>query len=306
MPDYAYSVAVRGGLAYIACAIAGLVVVDVSVPTAPAIIGQEPLPGRVWDVALEGDYAYLAEGTALNDGGLYVVDISDPSDPVLTGSMAAHGDAYGVSVVGTYAYLADDYFGVNVVDVSNPAAPTSVRLLGTPGRKQDAFAQGDVLYVTDGPTGLTVADISLPLAAHTLGGIETIDFAYGVTADQEAVYVADRGGGLVVVPRHCPAAAALPEVAPASGPLALRLSPNPAWGRVRIDFAAGVERGPEPATLRVFDVMGRERQRFVTVGSHTLDWDGFDASGRPLPAGVYWLELTTHGQRTTAKLTRAR
>jgi len=81
----------------------------------------------------------------------------------------------------------------------------------------------------------------------------------------------------------------------AEGPLAIpeiRARPNPAGaGNVTIDF-----RVPRPQrwTLDVFDAAGRRvaavdaREGF---GDVTLQWDGRDGSGRPLPSGVYFLRL---------------
>jgi YVTN family beta-propeller protein len=69
----------------------------------------------------------------------------------------------------------------------------------------------------------------------------------------------------------------------------IRALPNPARGLVRVTFAATEGRG---ARLRLFDVTGRRVRQFevpAAPGSveHVVDWDGLDASGRPVPAGVY-------------------
>ncbi|MCB1164446.1 S8 family peptidase [bacterium] len=67
--------------------------------------------------------------------------------------------------------------------------------------------------------------------------------------------------------------------------LQLGASPNPAIDSVRLSFA-GV-RG-EGAQLAIFDVRGRRLRAFrLSGGEGALVWDGRDASGRPLPAGIY-------------------
>ncbi len=40
--------------------------------------------------------------------------------------------------------------------------------------------------------------------------------------------------------------------------------------------------------------------------SGTLFWDGLDATGDELPAGVYWLELSAGGRRASTKIIRSR
>jgi hypothetical protein len=89
--------------------------------------------GRARDIALSGNYAYLASGT----NGLLIYDISNPALPVNVGH--AKGDnaeinAFAVAVSGNYAFVTSTQTqgaGLNVYDVSNPAAPTNVGSLNS-------------------------------------------------------------------------------------------------------------------------------------------------------------------------------
>ena len=56
----------------------GLQVVNIANPAAPAAVGFYDTPGDAYDVAVAGDYAYVADGTA----GLRVVNIANPAKPV--------------------------------------------------------------------------------------------------------------------------------------------------------------------------------------------------------------------------------
>ena len=40
------------------------------------------------------------------------------------------------------------------------------------------------------------------------------------------------------------------------------------------------------------------------VGRHVVTWDGRDAAGRPVPAGVYFVRLDAGSHRQNAKLVR--
>ena len=95
--------------------------------------------------------------------------------------------------------------------------------------------------------------------------------------------------------------------APAAARLALQAAPNPFNPRTEIRFTL-TEAGP--ARLEILDVRGRRLARPVDGelpgGEHRVRWDGRDADGRPLPAGVYLARLTTASARQTLKLVLAR
>ena len=80
-------------------------------------------------------------------------------------------------------------------------------------------------------------------------------------------------------------------------PLALRLRnphPNPATAGSRVSFAL-----PQGGTvdLSVYSLDGRHQRSLLSgttvAGVHLIDWDGRDASGQTVPAGVYYLRLVT-------------
>ena len=70
-----------GNYAYVADSFNGLAIVNISNPTAPALAGSYDTVGHVEDVAIVGNYAYVADGI-----GLVILNISDPTTPTLAGS----------------------------------------------------------------------------------------------------------------------------------------------------------------------------------------------------------------------------
>lgn len=106
-----------------------------------------------------------------------------------------------------------------------------------------------------------------------------------------------------------PAAVAAMPAAPAIGPpLALELpAPNPSSGACRIRFTAPAG---APATLCVLDVGGRAVATLVrkhpAAGTTEVSWDGLDARGRRVGAGVYFIRLDAGGETRTTKLVRVR
>jgi hypothetical protein len=98
-----------------------------------------------------------------------------------------------------------------------------------------------------------------------------------------------------------------PVIDPAPPPVfAFRLGPNPFRGTARIDLSL-----PKPGLvdLRIYDLGGREVRTLVSshlaAVPHTLTWDGRDASGDRVPAGVYFVRLRMpdrEGRLTLVKL----
>jgi len=98
----ARDVAVAGDYAHI---LEGYVIqiVDVSNPFAPIEKGAYYTQDLTYDVAIAGEYAYLAARSI----GLRVVDVSNPDHPFEVGYYITSGFAGGVTVFGDYIYLAD-------------------------------------------------------------------------------------------------------------------------------------------------------------------------------------------------------
>jgi len=83
-----------------------------------------PIPGLANSVAVSGDFAFVAAGSA----GLQVVHVSpDRTSAQIISSLSITGNANDVKVVGNTAYIAMGNAGLAVVDVTNPLTP---QLLG--------------------------------------------------------------------------------------------------------------------------------------------------------------------------------
>ncbi|MEO0189704.1 MAG: C25 family cysteine peptidase [candidate division WOR-3 bacterium] len=86
--------------------------------------------------------------------------------------------------------------------------------------------------------------------------------------------------------------------------LALNIYPNPFRSVLRISYA--VCRNAQEVGLRIYDITGRLVRDFSRLTTHDLQntemtWDGSDDLGRRLPAGVYFIQLTTEDFKTVKK-----
>ncbi|MBC8427778.1 carboxypeptidase regulatory-like domain-containing protein [bacterium] len=191
--------------------------------------------GSVYDVFVQGDYAYVCAGgtliifdvsapsnptkvgyVALPDialgvyvegsyayvacsNGLRVINVSDPENPFEVGFCDTPYHAYGVYVEGIYAYVANGYYGLRVIDVSDPENPFEVGFYDTPDYAEGVYVEGIYAYVANGYYGLRVIDVSDPENPFEVGFYDTPDYAEGVYVEGIYAYVANGYYGLRVI-----------------------------------------------------------------------------------------------------------
>jgi len=129
-----------------------LEVADISVPGRPTKLSKVLTPGVVWDIAVNGDYAYVANFSA----GLRVIDISDSSNLQEVGSLNTEGTALGVVISGQYIYLTVGEAGFRVIDISTPETPVEVGSWDTNGTARGLAVSGNLVFVADAEQELIV------------------------------------------------------------------------------------------------------------------------------------------------------
>ncbi len=117
-PGRAFAVKVERTYAYVAD-YAGdrLVVIDVSNPAEPVLLGSCSTPLNPTDLSISGDYIYVAN----RNYGMRVIDITDPYAPVEVGIYDTPGRAFGVKAIGDLAYVADYTCGFVILEFLGPA-----------------------------------------------------------------------------------------------------------------------------------------------------------------------------------------
>lgn len=138
-------------------------VLDISDPANPVPRGS--LPSFAWgsDVAVAGNYAYVAD----YGGGLHVIDITDPASPQRVGGIdkpeqpagTSHIQGQHLVVSGNYAYVAQDWWDpqarmnrgrLEVIVIANQANPRRVGGVQTKGSAGGVVVSGGRAYVADG------------------------------------------------------------------------------------------------------------------------------------------------------------
>ena len=126
-------------------------------------LGGNAAPNDASDIAVSGDYAYVADGV----NGFRVFNIETPSAPQLIATLATSGVANGVTLSGSKAYVSDTETGLHVIDISTPALPT---LLGSVEMTAyNCAVQGNYAYVAAGTSMLQVVNVSNPANPTIVG-----------------------------------------------------------------------------------------------------------------------------------------
>ena len=151
------------------------------------LIGHYDTPNYAFEVAISGNYAYVADFQA----GLRIIDISNPASPHEVGFYDTLEYAEGVAVNGNYAYVTDTYDGFCIIDISNPVSPQKVGLYNTLGTVFDIAISGNYVYIANWDAGLRIIDISNPAIPQEVGFYDTPGYAYGVAVSENYAYIAD-------------------------------------------------------------------------------------------------------------------
>lgn len=152
-----YAVAVRGSLAVFGRG-GELVVVDVSDPSRPQMLGSVQLPGEIRDVVLAADRAFVAADSA----GLQIIDLAEPGRPVAVGARRFQDRADGVFADENHIYVAARSLGLRILDASDPSE--EVGHIITPDEAVDVVVRDGFAYVSAWYESMRVIDVSDPTA----------------------------------------------------------------------------------------------------------------------------------------------
>lgn len=158
-----------------------------------ALVGHLIAPSQAYDVVINGNYAYVANGTA----GLMVADISDSSMPEEVTSLSLPGNSTAMCQQGSYLYIADRGDTMRVVSISTPTNPTQVgKVALSVDQPRGLYVTGSRAYVACRGTGVEIVDISTPSSPLVIGSFDTPGQAYDIVVEDTFAYIADGTLGL--------------------------------------------------------------------------------------------------------------
>lgn len=193
-------VSVSGGRAYVAAGSEGLLIIDISTPTAPKYLGRYSQGENIWDVEVSDGLAYV-----VYDGGLRIIEVTDPAAPWQIGAPPSNFTAARtLSLRDNYVYLGGNDSGgkISIFNVSNPTAPTSIFTTYAPGLQQAAsegvrsiISTTNMIFISVGNAGFYVWRPSL---VPTDGSIVDTTSASDMAVAGNYAYLADSAGGLAI------------------------------------------------------------------------------------------------------------
>ena len=158
---------VANGLAYIAGYPDGLMTIDIHIPTAPTLVGQNPTLGGSAGLQLVGEQLYAITSSSC----LQIISLSAPTGPALLGSYNAIPGIDGVAVANGIAHIGLYSSGFQLVDVHDPARPIARGAYFIGGAPKRMQLVGQRAYVVGGNSGLNILDTTDVDNPIRLGGI---------------------------------------------------------------------------------------------------------------------------------------
>jgi photosystem II stability/assembly factor-like uncharacterized protein len=200
--------AIAGDLGYLAIG-PRLVIIDLSNPSTPEMLGQSDLlPGLVDAILLLDHYAYLF----INQAGLAILDVSEPKQPILINSLPLPNEVSEVYRREHLIYLAERDCSQNpcsgalrILSVADPVQPQELGKLITKDPVDRIEFSGELAVLVEkaclGQTcegGLRIVEAANPASPHEIAYLEMPERVITIEIANNYAYVAHARGISVV------------------------------------------------------------------------------------------------------------
>jgi len=175
-----------------------LEIADISNPATPTMVTTVLMPEIVQDVAVRGDFAYVASN------GLRILDISNLPAVTEVGYCCV-GYVWGVTVNGNYAYTRDHWGNMSIIDISDPSIPSRISTFSTDGVTRQITVKNDVAYIASWSGGIYIVDVSTPSHPTLIGRFDLEPDAFGIDIQNEYAFVGASHDGFIVLDVSNPA-----------------------------------------------------------------------------------------------------
>jgi hypothetical protein len=189
----------------------GLEVIDVSVASAPRLVGnldlgKDLLPREIAVTA--NGYALVCQSTdTWKSGALAVIDVgSDPGHPSETGRLVrTDGGFDGIALSGNLACVYQMSIGrMSMIDVSNPGSPVvlGAYTTGSIYQYRDMHQSAGLVGISNAGGGFSLYSVAAPSAPAPLGSFDTPDevgWGNNIAVSGDRVYMACYSDGLRIM-----------------------------------------------------------------------------------------------------------
>lgn len=186
-------------LVYLAAGTAGVILVDVADPAAPATAAVVPLGGITVTVSAINASLAVAGRRGGVSAGITFLDVTTPSGPFARGSVNYPFvlDPRALAVRDTFVFIADEVLGLVSAGFGNPDAPA---LIGSPSGAgaRDLDLSGTSLILGNGSGGVQVADVTNPAFPVLLATVPSPPVFGVAQLGQTALALLGDGGALAI------------------------------------------------------------------------------------------------------------
>jgi|GEM_PF-1088697 len=216
------ALAISGPYAYVGSG-SNVLIIDVSNPLSNPILGSVPTPGSPFDIAVSGNYAYVAEGSF----DLQVIDVTNPTSPALLGGTSMPLGSLQVAANNSHVYITQ---AVSIVRAF--VTPPDLEVLPTQCSAGACTTDAGGPYETCGGACVqldgTLSDVGVNASWSTSGSgtfspdNTTLDAVYCPSAAD----VAAGSVTLTLVPESCPSDDVILTISPPVPVVAIDVDPN--------------------------------------------------------------------------------
>jgi hypothetical protein len=125
---------------------AGLLIIDVSDITSPALKGNIYISGFATGLAVLDNHVFLLEDTF----GLKIIDVSSAEKPVLSGGLEIGNHSTDVILEDNYAYISNGYDGLKKIYLTDLKKPEIVDNIETNGFVKSLFLSDKYIFLAAG------------------------------------------------------------------------------------------------------------------------------------------------------------
>ncbi len=188
LPGIPKGIAISGSHAFVAANNEGLLVIDISDPLEPEMVGQMDDGENYYTVTVRDILAFV-----LNSGGLQILDVSVPTNPQLLGNCDPNEYFQAMLVFENYVYVTT-LNELMIFDITNLADPQVVSSLTFPYNDWttmpgELVLEGQVLFVGTRNAGLQTVDVSNPSDPTIVGSFPLAEQVTGIALHENHAYL---------------------------------------------------------------------------------------------------------------------
>ncbi len=205
LPGLVKEIQVKENRVYLTCLTGGMVIVDLTDPFHPTLLGTYnrpwPFAGNAntmaTDVVVVEQTAFIAYGRE----GLQLVDVSDPENPRFIGRTGNLKIPIGLAVAGTRLYVLDAMSSLTVFDIKNPARPIEMVTIPLSRRVLAIAVKGGLIYLSSESEGVLTLPEPILGKAERLANSGALEGELSVPTNPGSYSLEVLGpGGFAIVP----------------------------------------------------------------------------------------------------------